>query len=188
MLTIEQSKSNFFDREKIIRAMEKKTRLALSRGGAIVMREARKSIKEAAIYKRGSRRNGAPGVVTGMRVSKPGEPPFSRTGLLKDFILFDADRSISSGWTVVVGPKLINKPTGAPRILEFGGFVNNKAGYVRMKAGRDEKGRFQPDRFVRLPERRVHVAARPYMAPALQRMLERGRLPEMWQNAVVGGM
>lgn len=185
MISIEQTKSNFFDREPVIRAMEKATRQALSRGGAIVMREARKSIKDAAIRKRGGPR-GAKREITGYRVSQPGKPPFSRTGLLKDFILFSAERTLS-GWTAVVGPALINSPTGAPHTLEFGGFVNNKAGYALMKAGRDEKGRFQPDRYVRLPERRVHVAARPYMAPALQRMVDRGRVPDLWKNAVVNG-
>ncbi|MCK6485469.1 MAG: hypothetical protein HUU27_13945 [Phycisphaerae bacterium] len=93
-------KSLFFDREKVIRAVEKAKRAVLSRAGAFIRTVARTSIRK--------RKGSAP----------PGSPPHSHVGLLRNFILFGYDRASDS---VVVGPVKLNKPTEAPRVLEHGG-------------------------------------------------------------------
>lgn len=164
-MSIGKSKDFFFDRDRVVRAMDAATRKALSKGGAFVMRGARKSIKEGKIRSRGRAREGeTPKVV--QRVSLPGSPPYSRTGLLRDRILFAAVLGTGSP-SVVVGPERINKGSGAPETLEFGGttVVERR----RSKGGVERKS--------------VRIAARPYMAPALAR--EASKLPEQFRNAVL---
>ncbi len=95
--------------------------------------------------------------------SKPGSPPYSHVGLLRRFILFGYDRQSES---VVIGPVGIKGST-APRVLEQGG----KTTATRRRRGKRT-------------ERRVRVAARPYMNPALEK--ERPKLPELWRNSVKG--
>lgn len=93
-------KSLFFDREKVIRAVDKAKRAVLSKAGAFIRTVARTSIRK--------RKGSAP----------PGSPPHSHVGLLRNFILFGYERASDS---VVVGPAKLNKPTEAPRVLEHGG-------------------------------------------------------------------
>lgn len=93
-------KSLFFDRQKVVRAVDKTKRAVLSKAGAFIRTVARTSIRK--------RKGSAP----------PGWPPHSHVGLLRDFILFGYDRASDS---VVVGPAKLNKPTDAPRVLEHGG-------------------------------------------------------------------
>lgn len=95
--------------------------------------------------------------------SKPGSPPYSHVGLLRRFILFGYDRQSE---TVVIGPVVIKGST-APRVLEQGGTTT----VTRRRRGKRT-------------ERRVRVAARPYMNPALEK--ERPKLPELWRNSVKG--
>lgn len=95
--------------------------------------------------------------------SKPGSPPYSHVGLLRRFILFGYDRQTES---VVIGPVGIKGST-APRVLELGGTTT----VTRRRRGKRT-------------ERRVRVAARPYMNPALEK--ERPKLPELWRNSVKG--
>ena len=66
----------------------------------------------------------------------------------------------------MVGPARLGKSTGAPETLEFGGTTVIE----RQRSGRREKST-------------VRIAARPYMAPALQR--EASKLPEQLRNSVV---
>ncbi|GJQ27797.1 MAG: hypothetical protein HBSAPP02_28290 [Phycisphaerae bacterium] len=93
-------KSLFFDREKVVRAVDKAKRAVLSKAGAFIRTVARTSIRK--------RKDSAP----------PGSPPHSHVGLLRNFVLFGYDRASDS---VVVGPVKLNKPTEAPRVLEHGG-------------------------------------------------------------------
>jgi len=95
----------------------------------------------------------------------PGSPPHSHVGMLRNFILFGYDRASDS---VVVGPAKLNKPTEAPRVLEHGG-VTTATRFARGK----------------LRKRRMRVAARPFMGPALEK--ERPRLPKLWAGSVRGG-
>lgn len=95
--------------------------------------------------------------------SKPGQPPHSHVGLLRRFILFGYDKQRDS---VVVGPVGLKAST-TPRVLERGGTTT----VTRRRRGKRT-------------ERRVRIAARPYMNPALEK--ERPKLPELWRNSVKG--
>jgi hypothetical protein len=138
-------KSMFFDRPKVIRAVDRAKRQALSKGGAFIRQAARTSIRP---------RKGT---------STPGNPPFSHEGSLRRLILFGYDAGSDS---VVVGPVGFRSST-APNVLEFGGTTT----ILRRRKGQ-------------LVQHRVKIAARSYMAPALER--ERPKLPALWRNSVRG--
>ena len=96
-------------------------------------------------------------------VSAPGQPPSSHTGLLKRFIFFgyDAERK-----TVVVGPMRLNQKVGAaPEALEHGGPST-------VVSGRRNRRR----------KRRIRIAARPFMGPAMAK--EAPKFPGLWSNSV----
>ena len=97
MFTITTVKANFFDRLAVMDAVDAATRKVLSRFGAWVMTRSRRSIR---------RRKGP---------SMPGGPPHSHVGLLRGGIFFAYDKQAAS---VVIGPMLISKPSGAPETLE----------------------------------------------------------------------
>ena len=139
-------KSVFFDRPKVMRAIDRAKRQALSKGGAFIRQAARTSIRP---------RKGT---------STPGNPPFSHEGSLRRLILFGYDAGSDS---VVVGPVGFKRST-APNVLEFGGTTT----IIRRRQGR-------------LVRQQVRIAARSYMAPALER--ERPKLPALWRNSVRGG-
>ncbi len=137
----------FFDRQTVVRAVDKAKRLALSKAGAFIRTTVRHSIR--------TRKGSAP----------PGTPPHSHTGLLKRFIFFGYDPTTES---VVVGPARINRTTGAPHTLEFGGTTTVE---------RRRKGKVRA--------RKVRIAPRAFMGPALEK--ERPNLPKTWANSVRGG-
>ncbi len=98
------ARTMFFDRAKIKKKVDARTRKVLSKFGAFVRNTSRKSIRK---------RKGA---------SKPGRPPFSHTGVLKRFLFFgyDSDRR-----SVVIGPVIAPGKAGkAPATLEHGGKVS----------------------------------------------------------------
>ena len=162
-MSVSRAKNLFFDRAFVIERIDAATRKAMSRGGAIVMRAARKSIKDGIVLARGRVKEGEERKVVDRRTSKPGDPPFSQTGLLRDNILFAFDPGTRS---VVVGAARLGRSTGAPETLEFGGTTVIE----RRRDGRRERAT-------------VVIAARPYMAPALRR--EASKLPEQLRNSVV---
>jgi len=95
--------------------------------------------------------------------SPPGSPPSSHTGLLKRFIFFGYDAARK---TVVIGPMRLNQKVGdAPAALEHGGTSVVVEGTRRRRR-----------------KRRVRVAARPYMRPALAK--EAPKFPKLWANSV----
>lgn len=136
-------KQMFFDRPRVVAAVDRAKRKTLSRGGAFIRQSARSSIRK--------RKGSAP----------PGKPPHSHEGSLRRLILFGYDRSTDS---VVVGPVGFRKST-APNVLEFGG---------RTVITRRVRGQ--------LVRRRVKIAERPYMGPALAK--EKDKLPKTWANSV----
>lgn len=140
---LKAAKRGFFDQEKVLRAVDRATARVLSRFGAFVRTRARSSIRKR------------------KRVSAPGRPPSSHTGLLKRFILFGYDAVRRS---VVIGPTLLHKrsPYGAtsvPELIECGGTV---------PAG--PRGRS------------ADYAPRPFMGPAYREELE--KMPPLWRNSV----
>jgi len=93
-----------------------------------------------------------------------GKPPHSHEGSLRRLILFGYDRATDS---VVVGPVGFKKSV-APNVLEYGG----ETVVLSRRGGR-------------LTSRKVKIAARPFMVPALEK--ERPKLPLLWRNSIRKG-
>ena len=91
-------KDLFFDKQAVLRAVDKAKRAVLSKAGAFIRTTAKHSIR--------SKKGSAP----------PGKPPHSHEGSLRRLIYFGYDRASDS---VVVGPVGFKRST-APNVLEFG--------------------------------------------------------------------
>ncbi|MCW5769930.1 MAG: hypothetical protein KIT19_14740 [Phycisphaeraceae bacterium] len=100
--------------------------------------------------------------------SRPGQPPYAHEGSLRRMILFGYEPSRE---TVVVGPVGF-RSSDAPNALEFGGRTT-----VVRRRRTSRRGQ-------RVIKTKVRIAARPYMAPALDK--ERPNLPALWRNSVRG--
>ena len=167
---IDDVKGAFFDSKKVEDSVSKVEKANLSKAGAFIRRSAIFSIR------------------SGKGSSKPGQPPKSHSGILKKFLYFAFDFSSRS---VVVGPALTNQTvanqravgTTIPGVLESGG----QEALVEVQNPRDgqwwkrnSKLRFQegwPQR-----TRKINVAARPFMAPALQANM--AKIPGVWKDTV----
>jgi len=136
-------KRMFFDSKKVVSATDRATRRVLSRFGAFVRRTAKQSIRKR------------------KKVSRPGSPPSSHTGLLKKFIYFGYDATRRA---VVVGAmRFTRRGNGeAPGLLEHGGTTTLT----------DRRGK----------KRAANYRARPFMGPAYQK--ESPKLPDMWRDSV----
>lgn len=170
-LALSQAKRSFFDRNKVQNAMDKTTGRVLSRFGAFVRTRAKTSMRK---------REGT---------SKPGQPPFAHTGLLRKWILFAYERAQQN---VIIGPLLANKifldgdgkpRTGTvPEVLEYGGTI----GIIEVfKHGRWQRADLRSKRRLaglKMRRRFVDIAARPYMRPAHAAELK--QLSKLWSNAM----
>ncbi|MCA9304894.1 MAG: hypothetical protein KDA16_00045 [Phycisphaerales bacterium] len=157
-------KNQFFDRAKVKRELEAGKRRALSRAGAFVRTSAKSSIK--------SRKNKA-------LYSSPGDPPFSKDGRLKKFILFGYDKSSDS---VVIGPVGFPK-SRVPSLLEFGGRVPIR-GKKRIPVSSRGKGKGRRYEYAEISGV-ANYEPRPYMGPALKR--ERSKIPRAFKGSVNKG-
>lgn len=169
---IDQSKSQFFDKQLVIKAVGKSTAAVMSKAGAFIRRTARGLIRKR------------------KRTSKPGEPPSSHTGVLKQFIYFAFDPRAGS---VVIGPAKTNQVffkgngepvTGAvPGILEHGGSIRILE--RRLRNGKWVRADLRSKRKLanyKTRLRKVSVAARPYMGPALAK--EAPKFPSLFANSI----
>lgn len=172
MITVklDTAKKMFFDPNKVLKDMDKKTEKALGRGGAMIRQDARRLIKSAVVKRRGRLKKGQLRRTINRGSSKPGDPPFSQTGRLRENIFYFPIREFGH-WNVVVGPVRLNNSTDAPHTLEFGGSTT----VTKLTSQR------------RIEHRKVDIEARPYMAPALQSLLDRGKLPDQFRTAGVRG-
>ena len=93
-------KKMFFDRRAVIDAIGRASAKVLSRAGAFIQRRAKSSIRKR------------------KRASRPGEPPSSHVGTLRNLIYFGFDTGKRS---VVVGPTPLGMIGIVPPTLEFGG-------------------------------------------------------------------
>jgi len=146
-------KAGFFDRRAIASALAPTERRVLGRFGGATKQTAKRSIRNAP--KKLTKRSR--GVVRhGTIVSRPGDPPYSRTGLLKDHIYYAFDMSRRS---VVIGPAKLSGFHGedVPHKLEHGGTVRLPRGGTGI------------------------LESRPYMRPAFDKQLQ--QLPRYWQEA-----
>jgi len=174
-VTIKASRRNFFDRKGVLDAVGKQTADALRSGGALIRTIMRRSIRPAG-------KSGKP--------SQPGQPPRGHgQQLLRSLIYFHFVRgTVLRNHSVWVGPVLSNSPSGAPEALEFGATIRVPKGtMMRVPAGRDARGRSQPDRYVPGPERVIRIEPRPYLGPALEKAVLSGKLPDYWSGATIGG-
>ena len=136
-----QAKSLFFDRQKVLSQVSRGERKVLSKFGAYVRQDAKQRIRRR------------------KRSSQVGESPTNQAGLLKRhlYFVFDPDRR-----SVVIGPILLNRGTGAPATLEYGGTTTLT--------------------FSRRESVQVEIAPRPYMGPAFRQELP--KLPALWRDSV----
>ena len=172
-------KKMFFDSEKIVSAMDRSKRRALSAQGAFIRRAAKSSIRQR------------------KQPSRPGQPPSSHTGLLRGFIFFAFDPGMQSA---VIGPEKLNSISGynyakpmygaVPEILEHGGmfFVDevlfDPATFYRGKhkgidlsrwdhpyGWRRVDNRIMSGRYggMKRRARRVVIKPRPFMGPAMEK-------------------
>lgn len=154
-VTIKAAQNNFFDRKIIVDAVSKARIRVLSKMGAFVRRTARSSIRKR------------------KKPSPPGKPPSSHVGLLKQFLFFSYDRSTES---VVVGPALITRPSGAPETLEYGGRAT-------IERQRFVSGPKYGNRVRRVKEKhKVRISKRPFMRPALKAELP--NFAGLWANSI----
>lgn len=162
-LKVDDAKSYFFDRPTVD-SLDAAALKGLSKFGAFVRRDARKSIRKArqktlAELSKDERRRFRIRESIGKREgwkakrplasSAPGEPPRSVTGLLKQHIFFIYEPQERS---VLVGPADLNRNTNAPENLE-------KGGTVKLSGGR------------------FRIEPRPYMKPAFDKNVD--NLPRM---------
>jgi len=130
---------------KVVRAADRATYGVLKKFGAFVRRTARQSIRKR------------------KKVSAPGKPPTSRTGLLKKTIIFNADPDRRN---VIIGPMKLNRRSeDAPFALEHGGMAT----IVRGSPTRPRR-------------ERKYIKARPFMGPAMDENLP--KLPGMWRDSI----
>jgi hypothetical protein len=133
-------KSLRFEQKKVTSAVDRAEQRVLTRFGAFVRQRAKTSIRKR------------------KKVSEPGQPPSSHTGLLRRTIFFAYEPRPGH---VLVGPVLLQKNTNAPRLLERGGSA------VRRRDGKRVRMTYRP---------------RPFMGPAFER--EKPQLPKLWRNSV----
>jgi len=137
-------KALFFDSPTVIAAVDKAARKVLNHIGGMIRLTARRSIRKAPSYK---------------AASKPGKPPLSHTGLLRNYILYSFDPQSNS---VVVGPAALNaKGKNVPAILEYGGQST-----VYSKNGK----------------RKINIKARPFMNPAL--VGSQRKITDIWKESI----
>lgn len=152
-IRLKKFKAGFFDRDAIKAALGVVTHEVLNRFGGFTRKTARRSIKPAPKTKRSKRAGG--GQFFGQLRSRPGDPPFSHTGLLRDFIFYAFDLGRRS---VVIGPaRLTGRSNTAPHALEYGGPSRAPNGVI------------------------VNIRKRPYMNPAFT--LAQKELPKFWREA-----
>jgi len=144
----------FFDRAEVLGAVDKAARRVLSKFGAFVRRTARQSIRKR------------------KKASKPGNPPSSHTGLLKQFIFFAYEPNRRS---VIIGPeKLIGRVARkALPALEYGG--ESETWNLHWKTIGGQRRR------VRTYEK-INIKARPFMRPAFAK--EEPQMPHLWRDSV----
>ena len=199
----------FFDRDCVMKFMDRKNRQALQEAGRRIRRVAQTSMRYVTSRREQERKIGA-----GLRkraardpsVSRPGEPPRAikpHPWIRKN--LFYAFEPVAQ--SVVIGPVGFARGSGAPETLEFGGRarVRNKqrrkrrlggGGEIDIRGGRVIYTKLQTtaqvERANRLNEelygpmfKVVFVAARPYMGPALRKV--QPELPRLWTASVKAG-
>jgi hypothetical protein len=164
---------SFFDAKSVIDAIGKARAGVLSKAGAFVRRTAKGLIRP------------------GKKPSQPGNPPKSHSGELKERIFFAYDAGHE---TCVIGPEKFNQVffagdgqpvTGTvPEVLEKGGDIQVLEvwlPYAQKWVRADLRSKRKlAGRKTRL--RKVHIAARPFMGPALE--ANKDKFPDLWKDII----
>jgi hypothetical protein len=184
MISFETARLYYFDRAKFDRRLDARVLAGLSRIGAYVWRQARSSLR----YTKKSSSPGRPpavhrGSFTKKRVDRKTKTvSFQRASPLRELLRF----AVMGDREVVIGPPLGGPRSGAPRVLERGGQgvvreVVSRPAKTGRKATRRQaesyrrllrEGRLTAPR-VEYRERRIAIAARPFMAPALAAVMSK---------------
>jgi hypothetical protein len=179
-MKIDEAKSQFFDREKVIAATTVAERRVLSRFGSFVRTRAISSMLGHAVRKG----FGVKSKVTNREgASDPGKPPNPHTGLIVKFLFFVYEPQAHN---VIIGPAKLNSPISdnALEVLEYGGTA--KGLFLVPPTERDlhrriERGLDASDAPILVRTQRK-VQARPFMHPAFDEELK--GLPEMWKDSI----
>ena len=110
---VQVSYSQFFDRDAVLKRLDRSEAKLLSQAGAWTRRTAKSSIRKR------------------KRISEPGKPPSSHTGFYKKSILFGYDKKNRS---VVIGPSASFGGSKVPNLLEFGGIGKYRGKTAKYKA------------------------------------------------------
>ncbi len=169
MLNVRQYKATFFDRDAVLKRLDRATIRALAKGGAFIRTHARSSMPKR------------------KKTSAPGSPPSSHVGLVKKHLFFGYDARTRS---VVIGPALLNKPDRALlERIEKGGITTVRTIRVaaRTRGGRLKKTKngdvvFETRHSNSAENRTVTYQPRPFMGPALA--AEAPKLAPLWRNSV----
>lgn len=174
-------KLEFFDAKKVVREVNRARRKALFGAAAYIRRVARTSMKRAKRKSVGPLKRDSRGkFLAGRKVrvgSKPGNPPHTREGSVRNLLKFAHD---SAAGSMVIGPEYAPKAsnrqtrTTIPNVLEFGGVVRPPR--AKRKPGQRRTRR----------RRAVRIARRPFMRPALEYTARRGVLARQFKSAVKG--
>lgn len=161
LLKFEAAKGNFFDRSKVIKALDRANLRVLNQFGRLVRKQAQGSLKY-------SDRRSPPGSPPAAHRSRSITKTSRSTGktrkrsvsFLREYLFYSYDDAAKS---VVIGPSKLNSTvdSGALPALEYGG-----SSTVRSRG----KGR------------RVRIRPRPFMRPALD--AEMPKLAPLWRNSV----
>lgn len=188
--TLYKLKQSFFDRDAILKSMDKATRKALSKFGAFVRQRAKTSLRyrnkvSAAGSPPSAHRSAMSGIKKG-NTRKKQQP----TSPLREFIFFAYDAQEKA---VYIGPAKTNQVffdhnrepvTGTvPRVLEEGGQITvlewlKGGAWSRADLRSRRRVAERPTRF-----RTVTIAARPYMKPAYD--AEIGQLASFFANSLL---
>lgn len=151
----------FFDRPAVVKSMDRARRRSLARAGGWIRQTARRSMRRA-------------GPKT--PPSSPGEPPRARAGQIRDLLFFGWDEGTRS---VVIGPETFSARQSSYQAT----VLHEYGGTVRLRTRRSRVGGNAQSKDGDL----VTFKPRPYMAPALQKALEKRVIPEAFRNSVRSG-
>jgi hypothetical protein len=160
-------KKLFFDMPAMQKGIRKAKLKGLSKAGAFVMRRARQSIRSS------------------KKISQPGQPPRAHgQKLLKRNIFFELDKAREM---TLVGPIFLNQinrdqdgqPTRGtvPSVLEYGGTIKILEVFRYGQWRRVDQRSMRRTEGLPMRLRTVHIAARPFMGPALEK--EKPNFPAM---------
>jgi hypothetical protein len=159
-LTLHDFKAGFIN--TTMKRAQDGTQRGLMYMGGYIRRIAKNSIKTAARHSQKNQQTFIQGHA-GEVYSRPGQPPLSKLGLLRDFILYRWDPIERC---VIIGPAKLSRQTeNVPAILEHGGFT-------RVTIGKGAKRR----------QILVKIEPRPYMRPALEVAMRPENIARFFRN------